>query len=381
MASKWIARACGLAIGFVLGCTESTPPAPNLGPANNADAGAAADAADVPPAGNGGSGGGAVIDAQQPESTTGGDDATAADSGATVDVARDAIAPAADAPAGKVSHRLLSSISDKGQMAIIGKDGQIEWQFNVLSLGGEANDAWVLPNGNVAFAYKQGAREMTPAKTVVWNYTAAAGTEVHTCQPLPGGNFLIGEAHDAGVGLLRELDGTGKVVSTVTITVPGGLAPHSQFREVRKTPRGTYLVTYLQTNKAMEFDATGKKLRDFACGSFVAIRLPDGNTLISCGDAHRVIEVDAQDKIVWEVTESEIPGNRLGFAAGLQRLANGNTVICNWPGHASNPNSPQAFEVTRDKKLVWELNNPQLGWTSNVDVLDPEAQIAGVPLR
>jgi hypothetical protein len=287
-----------------------------------------------------------------------------------------------DAPPGKVAHRVLSSVSDKGLLALVTADGQIEWQLDVLSLGGEANDAWALPSGNIVFAYKQGAREITAAKQTVWNYAAPAGSEVHSCQPLSNGNYLLGEAHDGGLGYLREIDAMGKVVSTVTLNVGAGIGAHGQFREVRKTPQGTYLVTYLQLDKAMEFDATGKMLRTFPCGSFVAVRLPDGNTLISCGDAHRVIEVDPQNKVVWEVTENEIAGNKLGFAAGVQRLANGNTVICNWPGHfGTDPREPQAFELTRDKKLVWELQNAQLGWTSNVEVLDPEAKVDGVVLR
>jgi hypothetical protein len=287
-----------------------------------------------------------------------------------------------EAPPGPVAHRVLSSASDRGILAIFGPDGRIEWQYDALALGGEANDAWLLSNGDVAFAYKAGAQELTMAKTVVWNYAAPAGAEVHSCQPLPNGNFLIGEAHDNGVGYLRELDGTGKVRSTVMISVPGGVGAHGQFREVRKTPQGTYLVTYLQLDKAMEFDAMGQKLREFPCGMFVALRLPNGNTLVSCGDDHRVIEVDPHDEIVWQVTENEIPGNMLGFAAGLQRLANGDTVICNWPGHtglAVPP--PQAFEVTPDKKVVWQINNPALGWVSNVEILDQDGWVAGVALR
>jgi outer membrane protein assembly factor BamB len=375
----WFALACALAATAMAGCSVSSdvnPPAPDAG--GQGTGGSAPDA-------TGGSGGGAPTDAP-PERASGTGGAPVSDDAAITDGPGDASAPitdgaSIDAPAGKVSHRFLNSISDKGILALVAKDGQIEWQFNVMSLGSEANDAWVLANGNIAFAYVKGAREMTPAKEVVWNYAAPAGTEVQSCQPLPNGNFLIGEAHDGGIGMLREIDGTGKVVSTVTVTEPGGFSPHNQFREVRKTPQGTFLVTYLQSNKAVEFDATGKQLRQFACGSFVAIRLPNGNTLSSCGDAHRVIEVDPQDKIVWEVTESEIPGNRLGFAAGLQRLANGNTVICNWPGHAGAPNQPQAFELTRDKKVVWEVKNPQLGWTSNIEVMDPEARIDGIVLR
>ncbi len=289
--------------------------------------------------------------------------------------------PAADGPPGKVAHRVLTSVSDKGIMAIVTKDGQIEWQYNVLSVGSEANDAWMLSNGDIVFSYVGGARQITAAKATVWNYAAPAGTEVQSCQPLANGNFLIGEAHAGGVGLLRELDGTGKVVSTITITMPGGFAPHDQFREVRKTPQNTYLVTYLASNKAYEFDGTGKMMRVFPCGSFVAVRLPDGNTLIACGDGHRVIEVDPQDKIVWQLTETEVPGNRLGFAAGLQRLPNGNTIICNYPGHSGLTSQPQAFEVTRDKKLVWEISNAQLGWISNLEVLDADAKVDGAILR
>jgi hypothetical protein len=74
---------------------------------------------------------------------------------------------------------------------------------------------------------------------------------------------------------------------------------------VRKTPAGTYLVTYQRAGaRAEEYDGTGSLLRTFPCGRYVGIRLPDGNTLIACGDDHRIIEVDATDKIVWEVKTS-----------------------------------------------------------------------------
>jgi len=44
----------------------------------------------------------------------------------------------------------------------------------------------------------------------------------------------------------------------VTIAAGTGLSTHGQFREVRKTPQDTYLVTYLDLNKAREVDGTGK---------------------------------------------------------------------------------------------------------------------------
>jgi hypothetical protein len=312
--------------------------------------------------------------ASQPDGSSSAQDA-GTDAGGATDAAPDG------QPSGKISHRVLTGFSDRGRLTLLTKDGQIEWQYDVSPLGPEANDAWLLPNGNVVFAYVNGARELTPAKQVVWNYPAPAGTEVQSCQPLSNGNYLLGETHNAGVALLREVDATGAVRATVTVNAPSGLSPHNQFREVRKTPQGTYLVTYLGPNLAEEFDATGKLLRTFPCGSFVAVRLPDGNTLISCGDAHRMVEVDPQNNVVWQVNQNDIPGNTLFFVAGLQRLPNGNTVVCNWPGHAGGSTQPQVFEITRDKKVVWQLGDPTLGWISNSEILDPEASFTGIVLR
>ncbi len=119
-------------------------------------------------------------------------------------------------PSGKVSHRVLSSFSDRGILALLTKGGQIEWQYDVMTLGGEANDAWLLPSGNVVFAHVNGARELTPTKQVIWSYTAPVGSEVHSCQPLSNGNYLLGEAHNGGIGLLREVDATGAVRASTT---------------------------------------------------------------------------------------------------------------------------------------------------------------------
>ena len=119
----------------------------------------------------------------------------------------------------KVEHRFVSGMSDGGPVALVAADGHIEWQYD---LSGEANDAWRLTNGDIVFAYKTGARELTPDRQVVWSYEAPAGSEIHSCQPLPNG-FLLGEAHDGGVGYLREVDGSGKVQKTVTINVGDGL--------------------------------------------------------------------------------------------------------------------------------------------------------------
>jgi hypothetical protein len=346
--------------GIVAGCSGG---APRGGSPVAVDA--PADAAALP----------ADVRAREPDTTV-----TSPPPAASPDAAPIDTASAAGAGGGPVSHRFLNGFSDSGMLAIVEKDGTIAWQYSINQ--NEANDAWLLPSGNVVLAYKRGAREVSPDKQIVWDYPAAADAEIHTVQPLPGDQFLVGESHGDGTSSIYEMDRTKKISHTTTIATPGGGSSHSQFREVRKTPQGTYLISQQRGGgHAMEFDASGKLLRTFPCGRFVGLRLPDGNTLISCGDDHRVIEVDPQDKVVWEIGETEIPGNRLYFAAGLQRLPNGNTVICNWPGHSNDFSQPQVFEVTRDKKVVWELRDKRLGWISNIHILDPEAAVNGVALR
>jgi hypothetical protein len=276
--------------------------------------------------------------------------------------------------ANPIEHRFLKCGCGSGSIAIVAKDGSIEWEFINKD---EISDAWVLANGNIIFSFKAGLREITPQKTTVWEYKAPAGAEVHSCQPLPGDHFLVGESHNEGKGELYEMDRQGQKHKTITIQGSGNA--HSQFRQVRKTPQGTYLVTYQRAGgKAMEYDADGKLLRTFPSGRFVAIRLPEGNTLIACGDEHRVIEVDTRNNIVWEIKENDLAGIKLGFIAGLQRLPNGNTIICNWQGHSKERNYPQILEVTRDKKVVWQVLNPRLSLVSSVLILDPDCFGPGI---
>ncbi len=283
---------------------------------------------------------------------------------------------------GPISHRFLNGFSDKGMLAIVNPDGTHVWEYTIGQA--EANDAWLLPNGDVVLSFIAGAREITPAKQTVWQYMAPAGAEVHSVQPLPGGLFLVGESHSDGTSFLYEMDRTTTISHTVKVTLGGG--SHGQFREVRKTPQGTYIISHLD-GKPQEFDANGVLLTTFPCGApgieagFVGIRLPNGNTLIACGDEHRLIEVDSQNAIVWQVGQNDIPGNKLFFVAGLQRLPNGNTVVCNWPGHAGGSTQPQVFEITRDKKVVWQVRDASLGWISNIEILDPAASFNGTVLR
>ena len=82
-----------------------------------------------------------------------------------------------------------------------------------------------------------------------------------------------------------------------------------------------------------------------------ALRLPNGNTLISAGGA--VTEYDREDHTVWRVDSSWLPAIQFGILAGLQRLPNGNTIVCNWNTRDTDDRTgAHIFEVTPDKRIV-----------------------------
>ncbi len=277
--------------------------------------------------------------------------------------------------------KFVTGHSGGSRVTLITREGALLWSIDV---GGEANDAWLLPSGNIVFAFKTGAREVTPAKALVWEYKAASNGETHSCQPLEGGGFLVGESRDGGTqSALHELNSSGEIQLTIPL---GGLATgnrHAQFRQVRKTPQGTYLVGYGGPARTVEVDQAGKVLRTFPLGQFTAVRLPNGNTLISGGDDPRkVVEYNNSGDVVWELGASSLTGHTLVHVPGIQRLANGNTVVTNWGGHAAGFDQAHILEVTPDKQVVWFFKEPDLtGPVSNVHVVDSAADLGGSALR
>ncbi len=275
-----------------------------------------------------------------------------------------------------VRHRVLIAGCGYGSIQILGEDGKVEWRMTEKD---EADDAWMLPNGSIIYAFKHGVRVIKPdlvsgeGGELVWERKTPQGGETHSCQPLDNNRFLIGESYN-DVSKLLEIDTAGVVYKSIELRGLGG--KHSTFRQVRKTPQGTYLITQQRRNGiAMEIDESGAVIRRFVDGKFVAIRLRNGNTLIACGDAHRVIEVDPNDKIVWEVKQHDVDGISLGFVAGLQRLPNGNTLICNWGGHGGSKGAA-VIQVTPDKKLVWQTPDTVSNRVATVQVLSPAAAVS-----
>jgi hypothetical protein len=255
----------------------------------------------------------------------------------------------------------------QGKVFIVSAQGKAIWEYPAE----KCNDLWVLPNGNLLFNTGRGVKEVTRSKKIVFSYES--NSEIYACQRLPNGNTFIGECSS---GRLLEVNPAGKIVKTLALLRDNQDGGHSYMRNARKLAGGNYLVAHYGLDKVCEYDSAGKLLLEIPVkgGPHSVIRLPNGNTLIACSDHNGdpgIVEADGSGKIVWQLTKNELPGIELKFMTGMQCLPNGNLVLTNWLGHNQFGKAPHAFEITRDKKIVWIYNNTAfLRTMSSIQLVD-----------
>jgi outer membrane protein assembly factor BamB len=264
-------------------------------------------------------------------------------------------------------HPFACADYSQGKVFLVSAEGKVEWEYPAPS----CNDLWVLPSGNLLFVTGHGVKEVTREKKVVFNYESKS--EIYACQRLADGHTFVGECSS---GRLLQVDPSGKIVKEIRLLPEGKDGGHAFMRNARVLADGHYLVALWGDGVVREYDAEGKSVREIpaAGGPHSCVRLPNGNTLVACGDAkggNRVFEADREGKTVWEVKDGDLPGIRLTFMTGLQRLPNGNTVITNWLGHGNLGKAPHIIEVTPDKKVVWTFfDHKTMQTVSSIQLLD-----------
>ena len=268
-------------------------------------------------------------------------------------------------------HRLVIQGNDK--LAIVGRDGNVEWQ---MPWGG-IHDLHVLPGGDIMV--QQGTHKVVridvAKRQVVWEYDSAASNgnqgkpvEVHAFQPLGEERVMIVES---GPARIIEVDRAGKLLHEIKLKVDHP-QPHTDTRLARKLANGHYLVCHEGDGAVREYDATGGIVWEYAVPlfgkqpkaghgpeafgnkCFAAARLANGNTLISIGNGHAVIEVTPQKEIVWQLHQNDLPGITLAWVTTLEVLPSGHYVIGNC--HAG-PGQPLVIEVDpKTKQVVWKFD-------------------------
>ena len=278
---------------------------------------------------------------------------------------------------GLAQHPMLYVGENYTKMFLV-NDGKVTWTYST-GKGYEYDDVWMLSNGNILFTRMQYIAEITPDKKVLWrfncnNSTNIDHTEVHTCQPI-GLDRVMFVLNGLPPRLMIINIKTGKVEVNHELPLHQAMSTrniHGQFRRARLTAQGTYLVSYLSESNVVEFDKSFNQIWHYPIRSpWAAIRLKNGNTLITDEHDSLTREVNRKGETVWEFNSSELPAEYRFTSApqSCTRLANGDTIFCS--RGTSSGKGPQLVEVTPDKKVVWVLQDwKTLGDASAVQILD-----------
>ncbi len=281
-----------------------------------------------------------------------------------------------------ITHSFLATGSET---FIVSGTGERVWTYPRST-----RDGWVLSNGNVLLAVSKGKDypggavvEVDRSGKVLFEHKGTQ-SEVDTAQALANGNILLTES--GAKPRLMEVDRAGKVVVEVALDCQVK-NHHMQTRMARKLANGNYLVPHLFDRVVREYKADGTtaweaKTPDDPKESwpFTAIRLENGNTLVNCTHGNMTLEFDPAGKIVWQVSNGDLPSPLFSDPCGGQRLPNGNTVIASYG--AGGAGRVKLFEITREKKVVWTWTWDKAHGVHTVHVFETNGKaIEGAPLK
>lgn len=266
-----------------------------------------------------------------------------------------AISLAAEAPA---KRRLLFTEYGKGPNRFIelDSDGKLVWEFKPPST---TVIFQTLPNGNILFGYggqPTGVREITSRGETVFDYVSKSH-QVFGCERLANGNTLVAE-QDPCQALEVNPKGETVRVTPLTTNVKGF---HLQVRNVHKLPNGNILAAHEGEGAVREVDPDGKVVWEYTgvTNTGEAQRLANGNTLICCGTQKRLIEVTPDKQIAWEFKAEDAPELNITWVSSVQQLKNGNLLVGNFI-RGQEGKGAHAYEVTREKKVVWKWDDHSL---------------------
>lgn len=290
---------------------------------------------------------------------------------------------AGDPPAPAIRHSYLVL---GGKTAIIGEDGRATWEYR-----GGTRDGFVLPNGHVLLAFANRVEEVvpsgSPSNRVVFSYALSPENgEISTAQRLYHGHTLVTELGPRP--RLREVDPEGRVVRDTPLQ-PETDNVHMQTRMARQLRNGNYLIPHLLAFAVKEYTPDGRVVNTLRTDlaelggrpaenwPFTAIRLDNGNTLVSLTHGNKVVEFTPRGEIAWKITNEQV-GGRFQDPCGSQRLANGNTVV----GSHGASRGVSMIEVTPDHQVVWTSDHPLAAGVHHFQILTTNGRPEpGMPLK
>ena len=152
------------------------------------------------------------------------------------------------------------------------------------------NEAYRLANGNSLITDRNNNRviEVTPQRAIAWSYINLTGP--HNGSRLANGNTLICDSENDRV---VEVDASGAVVWQYATSLHWP-------RCAQRLGNGNTLIADSQDDRVIEVDSSGTVVwsANLPTQPFAAVRLDNGNTLVSAGI--HVRELTPADSVVWQ---------------------------------------------------------------------------------
>lgn len=268
----------------------------------------------------------------------------------------------------QMKHRLL--VADEGNQKIHYvnlSDTTKNWSISVSSnrdMQLVGNNKLMVSNGSGYEEYDLSTHQQTKK--------VSAGSQIQSVFRISDAETYVGI--DGSVPKISVLDGAGKSIGTITIQ------PSITLRIIRPTVKKTFLVGGKDAGMVYEFDSTGKKIWEANAGGspYQAVRMPNGNTIVSTGYGAQIVVVDKNAKVIRKFPvnpkDASLASAKPNFFGGFQILDNGNVVVTNWQGHGGGMGSSgiQLLEFDSTGTIVsgWKQNASFVSSLHGVIVLD-----------
>ncbi len=236
-------------------------------------------------------------------------------------------------------------------------------------------EAWRLPDGGVAYAHKGGLAVFDREKRPVVTHPArqgTKGTEANSCAVLDGGaRFAL---MDSGVGQIRVVDRSGKVLSETQLPDLAEDSLHSRYRTIRVVPgekafwvaqygRRTLLKVAEGSGEVLQTVLLDPMLKPTAAGhtAFGVTPLPDGKLWVATSTGKQLLMLNGKGAMERSWSAQEL-GLTCRYLLGTQQLESGHLLVACGDYHLKSveEGADLLAEIDSEGRVVWRLTRAQL---------------------
>lgn len=269
-----------------------------------------------------------------------------------------------------IRHEFLAIDEGLGQLLHIDEnDPSKDW---IVPIGHpQSRDMQLTGDGRILIGHHHGWSEFEIATgRVLFEFTGYEGVTAVRRQA-DGHTILAGVDIAGATGVvILELDESNTEIHRA-------IYPGDYVRLIRQTGQGTFLMSC--NDRIREGDCLGNYLREYPVEGFYhawkALRLANGNVIISAGYGAFMVELDPDGEIVRKFGgKKQVPSEvNPFFYAMFQLLGNGHIVLANWQGHGKGfgASGIQLLEFDDAGEIVWSWSDSaRISSLQGVMVLD-----------